>query len=72
MFLNCDSRICYLTMELDALLVAGIQKSLSALPLQHLKVLVVVPALGLIKGHEEQSELSRVMWFVQCSFSAHQ
>lgn len=48
---------CYLTMKFEVFLKAGIQKSPSALPLQQLKVLVVVPALGLVKCHEEQSEL---------------
>lgn len=47
-------------MELEVLLEVGVQNSPSAFPLHPLVVLLVVPALRLIKGHEKQRELPHV------------
>ena len=59
-------------MELEALVVLA-RISPFAFPLHHLLVLVVVPALRLIKGHEEQRELPHVGdVFLQSPLSTHQ
>lgn len=44
-------------MELEVVLVVVIPNSFSVLPLHDLLVVVVVPALRLIKGHEKQHKL---------------
>lgn len=47
-------------MELEVFLEVGVHNSPSAFPLHDLMVLLVVPALRLIKGHEKQCELPHV------------
>lgn len=48
-----------ITVEHEFFLV-GVHQSPSAFPLYYLLVLLKVPALRLIKGHEKQCELPRV------------
>lgn len=48
-----------ITVEQEFFLV-GVHKSSSAFPLHRLLVLLKVPTLRLIKGHEKQCELPRV------------
>lgn len=60
-------------MELEVFLEVGVHRSPSVFPLHHLVVLLVVPALRLIEGHEKQRELPRV-WYLcgQGALSTHQ
>lgn len=60
-------------MELEVLLEVGVQNSPSTFPLHHLTILLIVPALRLIKGHEKQCELPHVgQLLVQSALSTHQ
>lgn len=62
----------YITVELEVLFEVGIYHSPSVFSLHPLTILLVVPALTLIKGHEEQRELPHVcLLLVHCAFSTH-
>lgn len=62
-----------ITVELEVLPEVGVHRSSPALPLDHLTVLLVIPALRFIKGHEKQHELPHLWYLVsQGSLPTHQ
>lgn len=60
-------------MEHELLPELGAHHSPAALPLRHLMVLLIVPALRLVKGHEQQCEFPPVCQLLgQGALATHQ